>query len=68
MKDADYLQAIIENEINIEFCDKIVWLRPRSDGLPFLSEDIGVKLKDVCNDKTKAVKRGIEQVMLRKQF
>lgn len=68
MKDVDYLKAIVEHQINIEFCDKIVWLRPRTQGLSFMSEDIGVKLKDVGNDKTKAVKKGIEQVMLRKPF
>ena len=39
MSKTDYLQAIIDYEINTEFCDKIVWLRPRTEGLSFLTED-----------------------------
>lgn len=62
-KPTDYLQAIIDYEINIEFCDKIVWLRPRTEGLLFLSEDIGIKLKDVGGDKMEAVKKGIDKIL-----
>lgn len=58
-----YLQAIIDYEINIEFCDKIVWLRPRTEGLSFLSEDIGIKLKDVGGDKMEAIRKGIDKIL-----
>ena len=58
-----YLQAIIDYEINIEFCDKIVWLRPRTEGLSFLTEDVGIKLKDVGGDRMEAVKRGIDKIL-----
>jgi len=58
-----YLQAIIDYEINIEFCDKIVWLRPRTEGLSFLTEDVGIKLKDVGGDKMEAVKKGIDKIL-----
>lgn len=62
-----YLQAIIDYEINIEFCDKIVWLRPRTEGLSFLTEDVGIKLKDVGGDKMEAVKKGIDKILGSKQ-
>lgn len=60
MLDSKYLQAIVDYEINIEFCEKIVWLRPRTEGLSFLSEDVGIKLKGVGGDKMLAVKKGID--------
>lgn len=67
MLDTNYLKAIIDYEINIEFCDKIVWLRPRTEGLSFLSEDTGIKLKDVGGDKMEAVKMGIDKILGSKQ-
>lgn len=63
MLDSKYLQAIVDYEINIEFCEKIVWLRPRTEGLSFLSEDIGIKLKEVGGDKMEAVKNGIDMII-----
>lgn len=63
MLDTNYLKAIIDYEINIEFCEKIVWLRPRTEGLSFLSEDIGIKLKGVGGDKMEAVKMGIDKIL-----
>lgn len=63
MLDSKYLQAIVDYEINIEFCEKIVWLRPRTEGLSFLSEDIGIKLKGVGGDKMSAVKKGIDKIL-----
>ena len=63
MLDSKYLQAIVDHQINIEFCEKIIWLRPRTEGIAMLSEDIGVKLKDVGGDKSLAIQKGIDIIL-----
>lgn len=67
MLDSKYLQAIVDHQINIEFCEKIIWLRPRTEGIAMLSEDIGVKLKDVGGDKSLAIQKGIDIILNRGQ-
>lgn len=61
----DYLQFIVENQVNIEFCEKIIWLRPRTEGIAMLSEDIGVKLKNVGGDRYLAIKKGVDTIRSR---
>lgn len=51
----ELFDIICDNKVDIEFCEKIVWLRQRKEGLNIFNEPVGVKL-----NKYKTTQEAIE--------
>ena len=54
------LDIIIQDQLNIEWCDSIVWLT-RKGAIPSQSKVVGVKYKEVAGDKEAALKLAIQR-------
>ncbi len=54
------LDIIIQNQLNIEWCDSIVWLT-RKDTIHSQSKAVGVKYKEVAGDRGAALKLAIQR-------
>lgn len=55
----DIIQALAENEVQLQFTPKVLWLRKSSSVVNVANPDLCIKFSDRGNDKAKALIEGL---------